>query len=247
MSQPVRTQFGYHLVYVQDKIPAIAKLYVSQIFIKDTNALDPKSDHSEAMRKAAEIRQEWKNGVSFDNLTAAYSDDAATRNSGGRMEPFSPNRRPGNYVYAAINLKNGEISEPVPSVIGWHILRLDSVVYTTVNDEFKYMLKNRLARDSRSKKSKESLVEKLKTEYNYEEKGKAGSRIHDWQSCHFTPRMYRCIATGNLRTAPKLVELVELELFQLVVFQLRCEQRSGLLDGHAFRRLDRQLHGRRGD
>ncbi len=175
VSQPVRTQFGYHLVYVQDKIPAIAKLYVSQIFIKDTNALDPKSDHSEAMRKAAEIRQEWKNGVSFDNLTAAYSDDAATRNSGGRMEPFSPNRRPGNYVYAAINLKNGEISEPVPSVIGWHILRLDSVVYTTVNDEFKYMLKNRLARDSRSKKSKESLVEKLKTEYNYEEKGKAAA------------------------------------------------------------------------
>ena len=88
------------------------------------------------------------------------------------MEPFSPNRRPGNYVYAAINLKNGGISEPVPSVIGWHILRLDSVVYTTVNDEFKYMLKNRISKDSRSKKTKESLIEKLKVEYNYNDKGK---------------------------------------------------------------------------
>ena len=172
VSMPVRTQFGYHLVYVQDKIPAIAKLFVSQIFIKDSAALDTKVDHKAAMQRDGQIKQEFQNGTSFDELAAKYSDDAATKKNGGRMEPFVPNRRPGNYVYAAINLKNGQISEPVPSTIGWHILRLDSVIYTTVNDEFEYMIKNRLGRDSRSKRSKESLVEKLKTEYNYNEKGR---------------------------------------------------------------------------
>ena len=172
VSMPVRTQFGYHLVYVQDKIPAIAKLFVSQIFIKDTSALDTKADHKVAMQRYAQIKQEFQNGTSFDELAAKYSDDAATKQNGGRMEPFVPNRRPGNYVYAAINLKKDQISEPVPSTIGWHILRLDSVIYTTVNDEFEYMIKNRLGRDSRSKRSKESLVEKLKTEYNYNEKGR---------------------------------------------------------------------------
>lgn len=172
VSMPVRTQFGYHLVYVQDKIPAIAKLFVSQIFIKDTSALDTKADHKAAMQRCGQIKQEFQNGTSFDELAAKYSDDAATKQNGGRMEPFVPNRRPGNYVYAAINLKKDQISEPVPSTIGWHILRLDSVIYTTVNDEFEYMLKNRLGRDSRSKRSKESLVEKLKTEYNYNEKGR---------------------------------------------------------------------------
>ena len=172
ISQPVRTQFGYHLVYVQDKIPAIAKLYVSQIFISDTNALDSKVDHNISMQKCALIKHKYSQGVSFDSLAAQFSEDKATRNSGGRMEPFTPNRRPGNYIQAAINLKPGQISDPVPSVIGWHILKLDSIVYTTVNDEFIYMLKNRLGRDSRSKKSKASLVEKLKVEYNYEEKGK---------------------------------------------------------------------------
>lgn len=175
VSMPVRTQYGYHLVYVQDKIPAIAKMFVSQIFIQDSNALEKDADHSAQMAKYAQIEQEWKNGASFEDLAAKYSDDNATKNSGGRMEPFAPNRRPGNYIYAAINLKPGQISQPVPSGIGWHILKLDSVIYTTVNDEFKYMIKNRLARDSRSKKSKESLVEKLKKEYNYEEKGKAAA------------------------------------------------------------------------
>lgn len=172
ISQPVRTQFGYHLVYVQDKIPAIAKIFVSQIFIKDSTAMDSKADHNVALQKCALIKHKYLQGVSFDSLAAQFSEDNATKNNGGRMEPFTPNRRPGNYIYAAINLKPGQISDPVPSVIGWHILKLDSIVYTTVNDEFKYMIKNRLSRDSRSKKSKESLVEKLKVEYNYEESGK---------------------------------------------------------------------------
>lgn len=172
VSMPVRTQFGYHLVYVQDKIPAIAKIFVSQIFIKDSTAMDSKVNHDEVMNKYAQIKQKFQKGTSFDDLATEYSDDRATKNNGGRMEPFTPNRRPGNFVYAAINLKPGQISEPIPSAIGWHILRLDSIVYSTVNDEFKYMIKNRLSRDSRSKKSKESLVEKLKVEYNYEESGK---------------------------------------------------------------------------
>lgn len=172
VSMPVRTQFGYHLVYVQDKIPAVAKIFISQIFIKDTAALNSKVNHDAVMNKYAQIKQKFQQGTSFNELTAEYSEDNATKNNGGRMEPFTPNRRPGNFVFAAISLKPGQISEPVPSSIGWHIIRLDSVVYTTVNDEFKYMIKNRLSRDSRSKKSKESLVEKLKVEYKYDESGK---------------------------------------------------------------------------
>ncbi len=172
VSMPVRTQFGYHLVYVQDKIPAIAKIFVSQIFIADTSALSKIVDHSAVMSKYQEIKGKFNNGTPFEELAAQYSDDLATKNNGGRMEPCAPNRRPGNFLYAAINVKKNQISEPVPSAIGWHILRLDSVVYTSVNDEFKYMLKNKLSRDTRSQKSKASLVEKLKKEYNYNENGK---------------------------------------------------------------------------
>ena len=175
VSMPVRTQFGYHLIYVQDKIPAIAKLFVSQIFVRDTSALGKDADHHVALDRCALVKHLYQQGESFDSLAARYSDDQATRKSGGRMEPFAPNRRPGNYTAAAIALKKGQISDPVPSVIGWHILRLDSVVYTTVNDEFEYMIKNRVSRDSRSRKSKESLVEKLKVEYDYKEKGKAAA------------------------------------------------------------------------
>ena len=105
VSQPFRTQFGYHLVYVQDKIPAIAKLNVSQIFIADTNALKNSKPAPEIQDKLNNIINEYKNGKSFAELAKLFSEDKATKDNGGQMTAFTPNRRPGNYVSAIINLK----------------------------------------------------------------------------------------------------------------------------------------------
>lgn len=174
VSMPIRTQFGYHLIYVHDKVPAMSKVFVSQIFVKDTNALMNVSN-AKVKAKLDEIQKAYKSGKTFEELAALYSEDVATKNVGGKMDPFVPSRRPGNYVAAAINLKPGEISEPVPTTLGWHILKLDSIVYMVPSEESKFLLKNRLSRDVRAKKSKESLIAKLKVEYNYQEPGKAAA------------------------------------------------------------------------
>lgn len=174
VSMPIRTQFGYHLIYIQDKYPYITKVYVSQIFFKDTAALDHEPS-ADLKAKMDDLKRKYKAGISFAELAKSYSEDLATKDSGGVMLPFVPNRRPGNYVYAALHLKDGEISEPVPSAIGWHILKLDSVQHGIFNDETKYSLKNRLQHDARARKGKESLVEKLKVEYNFKEDGKAAA------------------------------------------------------------------------
>jgi len=171
VSQPFRTQFGYHLVYVQEKVPAMNKIFVSQIYLADTAALT--GDINPAIKSKIElIQNEYRNGASFASLAEKYSDDKANQNEAGVMAPFTPNRRPGNYVSAAIHLQKGQISEAIPTNLGWHILKLDSIQYATANDETKYLLKSRLSRDSRSKKSKEVLIEKLKKEYAFEESGK---------------------------------------------------------------------------
>lgn len=174
VSMPVRTKFGYHLIYLQDKIEAISKVFVSQIFIEDTNALTGEPSAS-IKAKLDEIQRQYNNGISFASLAKEYSNDLATKDSGGVMMPFAPNRRPGNYVAAAINLKPGEISKPVPSAMGWHILKLDSLVKAPINDETKFNLKARIQRDARARKSKESLVAKLKKEYNFQESGKTAA------------------------------------------------------------------------
>ncbi|MBQ6072040.1 MAG: peptidylprolyl isomerase [Bacteroidales bacterium] len=173
VSMPVRTQFGYHLIYVRDKVPAMAKIFISQIFINDSLALRGEA-RPEIKAKLAEIQTALKTN-SFEEVVTQFSEDVASKEKQGRMDPFTPNRRPGNYVAAAIKLKPGQHSEPVASLLGWHILRLDSIVYSTVNEETRFMLKNKLSRDARSQKSKASLLNKLKKEYNYSEKGKAAA------------------------------------------------------------------------
>lgn len=175
VSMPVRTQYGYHLIYVKDKIPAVGKIFVSQVFVADTNAMAgaPKGEIADRLRL---IQEQYKNGkMTFEELAQNYSDDKATKNQGGKMEPFTPNRRPGNYVAAALKLKKGEISEPIPSYLGWHILKRDSVVKLFITEDAKYMLKSALARDARARTSRESLVNRLKKEYNFQEGGKTAA------------------------------------------------------------------------
>ena len=172
VSMPVRTQFGYHQIYVRDKVPAMAKIFISQIFINDSLALRGEA-RPEIMAKLAEIQTALKTN-SFEEVVTQFSEDVASKEKQGRMDPFTPNRRPGNYVAAASTPENYDW-KGVASLLGWHILRLDSIVYSTVNEETRFMLKNKLSRDARSQKSKASLLNKLKKEYNYSEKGKAAA------------------------------------------------------------------------
>lgn len=171
ISMPIKTQYGYHLIYVQEKTNAISQIYVSQIFFKDTNALKGKPS-AEIQAKIDEVQRGIKAGSSFAELARMYSEDLATKDSGGVLMPFSPSRRPANFISSIIHLNKNEISEPVPSSIGWHILKLDSIKYPTITEDYKYVLKNRMQRDPRSNKGKESLIAKLKAEYGFQEKGK---------------------------------------------------------------------------
>ncbi len=172
VSMPVRSRFGYHLIYVQDVVPAISKIYAAHILISDTNARHGVMSE-EAKGKIEEIQQKLKQGVPFAQLVVDYSDDIATNIKEGRMQPFAPNQRAGNFVAATIHLQNGEVSKPVASVYGWHFIKLDSIQYITVDEDYEGMLRMKLGRDNRSYISKESFIASLKNQYNYDDSGKA--------------------------------------------------------------------------
>ena len=174
VSMPIRSRFGYHLIYVQDVVPAISKIYAAHILISDTNARHGVMGE-EAKAKIEEIQQKLNQGVPFAQLVVDYSDDIATNIKEGRMQPFAPNQRTGDFVAATIHLKKGEVSSPVASIYGWHFIKLDSIQYLKVDEDYEGMLKMKLGRDNRSYISKESFIAKLKKQYNYEESGKAAA------------------------------------------------------------------------
>ena len=65
-----------------------------------------------------------KNGEDFIDLAKQASEDEATRNKGGDLGYFSESRVPPDFLAAVIKLRVGEISGPIQTTLGFHIVRL---------------------------------------------------------------------------------------------------------------------------
>ena len=114
-----------------------------------------------------------QNGMDFGDVARQYSDDNDVAVTGGLQEPFAPNRRQGDFVKAILSLKQGEFSQPIASQNGWHIVRVVNIKPFVLDEDTRYTLVNRISRDSRSYKSKDAFIAKLKKEYNYKEPGRS--------------------------------------------------------------------------
>jgi peptidyl-prolyl cis-trans isomerase C len=78
---------------------------------------------AEALAKAQDIRKQIQNGADFATLAKAESDDVGSGgNSGGDMPAFKKGQMVPSFETAAFAMKPGELSEPVKSQFGYHII-----------------------------------------------------------------------------------------------------------------------------
>ncbi|MBP5400096.1 MAG: peptidylprolyl isomerase [Bacteroidales bacterium] len=171
ISMPIRTRFGYHLILVTDCMEAVQEITIAQIFVSDTLARLGKQSDATA-KKLKDIQNALSNGTSFEDAVRQFSEDKNVDN-GGLQEPFAPNRRQGDFVKSVLSLQPEQISQPIASQNGWHIVKMVETKPVPFNDDALYALRNRISRDERSHKSKDSFVTRLKKEYNYNESGRA--------------------------------------------------------------------------
>lgn len=165
LSDPVRTRFGYHVVFVKDKRQARGEVKVSHIMIK-ANAEMSDEERVRAKEKADEIYQRVKGGEDFKTLAQEYSDDNSSAKNGGQLPWFGTGRMVQAFEDAAFELQeNGQVTEPVQTNFGWHIIQRDDYRGIGTFDELKTEIKKRIERDSRGQKGRLSLLKKLKEEY----------------------------------------------------------------------------------
>jgi parvulin-like peptidyl-prolyl isomerase len=88
---------------------------------------DTKSRTSdEARRLAAEARAMAAAGADFNALAREVSEDRSAKANGGQLGWFTFGEMDPAFAQAAFALsKNGELSLPVQSSFGWHVIRLD--------------------------------------------------------------------------------------------------------------------------
>lgn len=81
----------------------------------------------ETEEKAKEIKAKLDKGGKFEELAAEYSMDEGSKNKGGELEYFGEGQLVPEFEKAAFSMKAGELSAPVKSQFGWHIIKVKDV------------------------------------------------------------------------------------------------------------------------
>lgn len=169
VSMPVRTEYGYHLIYVTKKQPAMGKITAAHIFVSVPKDAKPE-DLSMYKAKIDEAYAKLKSGSKFEDVVTAYTDDKGSASKGGVLPPFGVNRMVPEFIEVISTLKNtGDYSEPIQTMYGWHIVKLVDRKPIKSFEEEKSQLKTRIIKDARSEKSKSSVVARIKAENNFVE------------------------------------------------------------------------------
>lgn len=184
VSKPIRTKFGYHIIKVVDKRPARGTMKTAHIMVKHSSksksveegheghdhAKEAVESEKNDKQKINELYEKLKAGEDFATLAKQFSDDKGSARRGGELPEFNAGKMVPEFEEAAFALKNdGDFSEPIKTEFGWHIIKRLSLKELDSYDDMYNNLKSRVSRDSRSNKSKKSLLQKIKAENSFKE------------------------------------------------------------------------------
>jgi peptidyl-prolyl cis-trans isomerase SurA len=118
----VETQFGFHIIKLEERRGE--KVRVRHILIS------PKPTQADELRTAEKIKKvynEIKEGAPFEEMVAKYSDDETTVEQDGYLGEFQLDQlkqTAKEFTYVLQDVEPGEISDPVKTDYGFHILKV---------------------------------------------------------------------------------------------------------------------------
>ena len=165
VSEIVRTRFGYHILKVNDRREKLPKISVSHIMIssnKGARTFDPEV-------RINELYTMLQQGENFESLAKQFSDDKNSAVKGGLLNSFSKGElRSAEFEDAAYSLNSpGELSKPVQSEFGWHIIRLNEKLSIETFEEQKATLEKKVQDGGRSNIVTNAVNKKIKDKYGF--------------------------------------------------------------------------------
>lgn len=98
----------------------------------------------DALKRAKEVQDKLKNGGDFVALAKEYSDDPGSKDNGGKYENVEISQWVPEFKKAAAELPLNQISDPVETAYGYHVMKVESRKTKTF-DEVKGDLRSELA------------------------------------------------------------------------------------------------------
>ena len=169
ISDPVLTDFGYHIIQVKDRKPNPGEVSVSHILVR----FDPENVAQEenARRRISDIYAaiQQENTV-WEEIVKQSSEDPATKDQGGVLPWFGVGTMIPEFELAAFSLAEiGEISPPLKTPYGYHILRLEGKRALQSYEELEQSIKSKILRSSKSGMIQSQVVAMQKARYGFTE------------------------------------------------------------------------------
>jgi peptidyl-prolyl cis-trans isomerase SurA len=172
ISNPVRTQFGYHLIKLNDKRKSQGQVKVAHIMIRSAEGQSA-ADSLASKQKIDEIYSRLQKGEDWNQLVSQFSEDANSKNKNGELMWFSAGKMIPSFEEAAFGLKQpGEFTQPILTPYGWHIIKLLERKELESFETLEPTIKSKVSKD-RGEVNKKALMERLKKENNFIENQKA--------------------------------------------------------------------------
>lgn len=123
ISQPVRGPNGFHMIHLADtraeSVVMVKEFHARHIVIKPSELLS----EDKARERIDALRKRIVDGASFEDLARQYSEDKTTSNLGGDLGWFQAGEYGGAIDQQMATLKDGELSMPFRTDLGFHIVR----------------------------------------------------------------------------------------------------------------------------
>ena len=125
ISDPIRSPSGFHIIKMLEMKGAGGKVMVTKtsarhILVKTNELIDDK----EAKRRLDSLKSRISDGDDFEALARAHSDDKGTALQGGSLGWVAPGALVPPFETAMNQLAIGEISDPVQTQFGWHLIQV---------------------------------------------------------------------------------------------------------------------------
>jgi peptidyl-prolyl cis-trans isomerase SurA len=167
LSAPVMVSYGYYIVKILNKRPAVGKVDAAHIMKRF-----PENATQEQMQQVYNEIVEISKTLTKDNFAEKakqLSDDKGTARNGGDLGFFGVGKMVSEFENAAFALKNsGDISAPVKTQFGWHIIMLKDKKGIASFDEIKPEIIKQFKNDERANAGAKAMAQKVKKEYGYE-------------------------------------------------------------------------------
>jgi peptidyl-prolyl cis-trans isomerase SurA len=125
VSDVIRSPAGFHIIRLNDRRGGGGSFMVEQTRVRHILArVNDLVSEDEARRKITVLRQRLVDGANFADLARLNSDDAASARRGGELPWTVPGDLVPEFERAMNALKIGELSQPVRTPFGFHIIQV---------------------------------------------------------------------------------------------------------------------------